>query len=308
LVAELVGAVALLQMRSINASTIDIASNWLPSVRTIGELRAAGITYRTVIRQYMLSFTAEEKQAMEKTLETVTANVNKARAAYEKLISAPEERALYAEWSQLWEEYVRGTQQVLAKSRTDIGKVSDEVRELNMKVVNPVGVKADAVLAKSIELNDKGGEAASLDAQSTFTTALYTLIAIIAVAAVFGSGVGVGLIRDVSRGINSITEPMQALGRGDLTATVPHQGEKTEIGAMADVLQVFKQALIDKRAADQAAAQVVQERGEDRHARVIAVLRQAGSRGPAHETAPNSPRMDREDRREDGFRGPDAFR
>jgi len=48
--------------------------------------------------------------------------------------------------------------------------------------------------------------------------------------------------------------PMQALGRGDLTAQVPHQGQKTEIGAMADTLQVFKEALIAKKAADDAAA------------------------------------------------------
>ena len=47
---------------------------------------------------------------------------------------------------------------------------------------------------------------------------------------------------------------MQALGKGDLSADVPHQGEKTEIGAMADTLQVFKQALIAKKAADEAAA------------------------------------------------------
>jgi methyl-accepting chemotaxis protein len=47
---------------------------------------------------------------------------------------------------------------------------------------------------------------------------------------------------------------MQALGGGDLSAVVPHQGEKNEIGKMADTLQLFKQALIDKKAADEAAA------------------------------------------------------
>jgi methyl-accepting chemotaxis protein len=62
------------------------------------------------------------------------------------------------------------------------------------------------------------------------------------------------LIRDVSRGIASIVTPMQALGKGDLAAQVPHQGEPTEIGAMADVLQVFKEALIAKKAVDEAAA------------------------------------------------------
>jgi methyl-accepting chemotaxis protein len=69
-----------------------------------------------------------------------------------------------------------------------------------------------------------------------------------------GIGVGFYLVHDVSSGINSITLPMQALGKGDLSAEVPHRGEKTEIGAMADVLQIFKEALIAKKAADEAAA------------------------------------------------------
>ena len=52
---------------------------------------------------------------------------------------------------------------------------------------------------------------------------------------------------------------MQALGNGDLSAEVPHQGEKTEIGAMADTLQVFKEALIAKKAADEAAAEATRK-------------------------------------------------
>jgi HAMP domain-containing protein len=45
-------------------------------------------------------------------------------------------------------------------------------------------------------------------------------------------GVSFNLVRDVSNGIASIVTPMLALGKGDLSAEVPHQGEKTEIGAM----------------------------------------------------------------------------
>ena len=74
---------------------------------------------------------------------------------------------------------------------------------------------------------------------------LLTLVGI--VAAIY-------LIRDVSRGIASIIAPMRALGQGDLSAVVPHRGENTEIGQMADTLQVFKDALIAKKAADEAAA------------------------------------------------------
>ena len=65
---------------------------------------------------------------------------------------------------------------------------------------------------------------------------------------------GIYLVRDLSNRIASIVRPMQALGSGDLTAEVMRRGENTEIGAMADALQVFKDALIAKKAADAAAA------------------------------------------------------
>ncbi|MBB1090588.1 methyl-accepting chemotaxis protein [Rhodopseudomonas palustris] len=248
------GGLALLKMQAINTTSVDLASNWLPSVRALGELRAAGITYRNVIRQHMLSFTVEDKQAMEKSLETVKVGLAKARATYEAMIVLPEERALYNQWSQIWDEYVRGAEQVIAKSRVDIGKVSQEAADFNAKTVNPIAVRADEVLQKDIDLNNKGGDDAGNTAADTFRSALYLVVGILAFAAIAGVGLGVMLVRDVSRNIASIVETMQALGRGDLTATVPHQGEKTEIGSMADVLQVFKQALIDKKAADEAAS------------------------------------------------------
>ena len=67
------------------------------------------------------------------------------------------------------------------------------------------------------------------------------MLAIILVAAVvFGILVSIYLIRDVSSGIASIVKPMQALGQGDLFVEIPHCGEKTEIGLMADALQARK--------------------------------------------------------------------
>src|SRR3984893_15032429 len=76
------GLLAVRNMRAINASTVDITTNWLPSVRVLGDLRASVITYRNVIREHMLAETAEEKQAAEKTLAGVVESNTKIRAAY----------------------------------------------------------------------------------------------------------------------------------------------------------------------------------------------------------------------------------
>ena len=93
------GLLAVTNMRAINANTVDITTNWLPSVRVLGDLRAGVITYRNVIREHMLSETLEEKQAAEKTLATVVESNTKIRAELRAMITSPEERALYNEWS-----------------------------------------------------------------------------------------------------------------------------------------------------------------------------------------------------------------
>jgi methyl-accepting chemotaxis protein len=248
------GLLAVKNMRSINANTVDIATNWLPSVRLLGDLRAGIITYRTVIREHMLAPTLEEKEAAEKTLATVVEANNKIRQSYETVITSPEERALYTEWSRNWDAYKKGTEEVMALSRKAVGKIPTEAHDLNTKTVNKIGLEADNILKKDIDLNNTGADKAAQDAADSYSSALMMLAVILGAAVIIGVGVSFYLVRDVSTGISSIVTPMQALGKGDLSANVPHQGENTEIGAMADVLQVFKQALIAKKAADEAAA------------------------------------------------------
>jgi methyl-accepting chemotaxis protein len=248
------GLLAVHDMRAINANTVDISTNWLPSVRVLGDLRAGVITYRNVIREHMLSQTLEEKLAMEKTLATVVEANTKIRATYEPMITSAEERALYSEWSQLWDRYRGGTQEVMALSRKAAGQIPAQAHDLNTKTVNKIGLEADAVLKKSIELNNAGADKAAQDAAANYAFTFMLLAAILAGAVISGIGVGYYLVRDVSTGIASVITPMQALGKGDLSAEVPHRGETTEIGAMADTLQIFKEALIAKKAADEAAA------------------------------------------------------
>ncbi|WPO41512.1 methyl-accepting chemotaxis protein [Tardiphaga sp. 42S5] len=248
------GALTVSKMQTINANASDIQKNWLPSVRVLGGLRATTIDYRNLVRAHILAANADQMQKTEAGIDTIVKRAADERTAYDKLISSPEERAIFNDWSKEWDNYVSRSQEVFALDRKNLGKGSQAAHELNLNVINPLGSKADFVLRKAIEFNDKGAAASGQKADDSYGSALMTVIAIIAVTTVIGIGVGVYLVKDVSSGIASIVRPMQALSTGDLTAHVAHQGEKTEIGAMADTLQVFKQALIDKRAADEAAS------------------------------------------------------
>jgi len=65
------GLLALKNMRAMNANTVQIATNWLPSIRVLGELRSGVIAYRGVLRAHLLAETLQDKEAAEKLLASV---------------------------------------------------------------------------------------------------------------------------------------------------------------------------------------------------------------------------------------------
>jgi methyl-accepting chemotaxis protein len=248
------GLLAVRNMQAINANMVDISTSWLPSVRVLGDLRYSVVLNRTIVREHILAESLEDKLRVEKAFATNLEAIAKIRRTYEPLITTAEERALYDEWSRSWDEFQKGNAEVMELSRKEAGQIAHQAHELNSKKVSRIAVDGDAVLQKDVDLNNLGADKAAAEASDNYASAIIVLAVILGASLIGGIGVSVLMVRDVSHGIASIVKPMQALSEGDLTAVVPHQGETTEIGAMADTLQVFKQALIAKKAADEAAA------------------------------------------------------
>ncbi|MGY4234927.1 methyl-accepting chemotaxis protein [Bradyrhizobium sp. USDA 4449] len=267
-----VGVVAIGAMQNINSHTVEIAESWLPSVRALGSIRADVNELRVALRLHLMQDTAEGKQAAEKRLASLRERIEQTRKTYEPLITSAEERSIYGQWTAAWGEYLNGVQEVMALSRKSPGKFPTEANELLQTKVAKMAQAADPLLTKDIELNNHGAEIETKQAADGYASIFRVLVGIIVLSVVIAIAAAHYLVRDVSRGIASIIRPMQSLGEGDLSAEVPHRGEKTEIGSMADALQIFKEALIAKRAADEAAARDAEAKIE-RGRRVDAITR-----------------------------------
>jgi methyl-accepting chemotaxis protein len=246
------GLLAITRMQTLNSHTVDIATNWLPKVGVLGEFRAELQRYRGNLRQFVIVTEPQDKAAVEKLMDSVAQKIDQLLKEYDPLVFSPEERVLADEIGQYWKEFPPLAREVMDSARKDSDII--KARELIMNKTVPLGRKIDAVLEKDIALNNKGAETSTQDGAANYALAFKVIVGILAVAMIFGTGAGAYLVRDIVRGIGSIIAPMRSLGEGDLTAIVPHQGEKTEVGQMADTLQVFKEALIAKKAADEAAA------------------------------------------------------
>ncbi len=244
------GLFAIFQMQIIHVTTIEIQSDWLPKVRLLGYLRGHTIRYGSVVRDHVLEIDPDKKAGAEKLLTTLTQEIEKASADYEPLITSAEERALFADFQQSWNAYVGQIPDVLAAStRKEVAEASD----LLLHQIQPLRTRSGETLLKAIDLNNKGAEAAGRNATETFALAFRTIAVIVALGIVLGVCAGLLLVREISRDTASIIKSMRNLAAGELATVVPHQNEGTEIGQMADTLQVFKDALIAKKAADQAA-------------------------------------------------------
>lgn len=245
------GVFAFFQMRAINSATQDIQTNWLPSVRWLGELRVQSARYRAILRDHMLITDAKAKGGIDKLLDGRIEEYDRAAAKYQKLINSPEERALYDELAKLWQQYRAAATEVAELAKK--GDIAQAV-VVNTDKATPPGRAMDAILAKLVALNDKGAEVAGNNADSDFTMSIRVLLGTLALAISLSLWAAIYLVRDIARGIGSVISPMEALADGNLSTEIPHQGEPTEIGQIADKLQVFTDALIAKQTADAAAA------------------------------------------------------
>jgi methyl-accepting chemotaxis protein len=249
LVIATVGGFSLVQMRAINAAAQDIQTEWLPSVRWVGEMRVQSARYRAVLRDHLIVADAERAD-VDKNLAARKADFEKAQQAYQPLISSPAERELANELASQWNAFASASVEVQAlATKGDLASA----KSINASKVVPIGRAMDGTLAKLVELNDKGAEVAGQRAKATYWNAVGLMCAILVGALVLALGAAIYLTRDIRHGIASILKPMGRLTDGDLSVEIPHQGEATEIGRIAGALHVFKEALVAKKASDEAA-------------------------------------------------------
>ena len=249
LVIAIIGGFAFMQMRAINAAAHDIQARWLPSVRWVGEMRVQSARYRAVLRDHLIVADAERAD-VDKNLAARKADFEKAAQAYRPLVSSPAERELADQLDKQWQSFAGAATEV--QSLANKGDVA-AAKDINARKVVPTGRAMDATLAKLVDLNDKGAELAGQGADASYWNAILMMAVILGGAVVLGLGAAVFVVRDIRRGIGSILKPMGQLTDGELAVEIPHQGETSEIGRIAAALQIFKEALIAKRASDEAA-------------------------------------------------------
>jgi methyl-accepting chemotaxis protein len=247
-----VGAVGLWGIIDLSRENANLGRNTVPSVRYAGELRGNVIDVRVSVVNHVLYAEPSRMAAEEQALSEKMRLVERAADAYAPLVSLPGEQAMFDTFRQEWKSFIAAVDGVLAHSRA--GKKDIAQNEMTERVRPRIKVAAKA-LDDILALNNAAGDAVVAQGEAT-AQRVQALMIVIGLASVAFAAVLAGLIIwSIGKGIRTVLAPMGRLASGDLAADIPYQGVRTEMGAIADAVQVFKDGLIRMRSLEEETAQ-----------------------------------------------------
>jgi len=193
------GMFALQRMGVVNEQSTIMAVNWMPSIQMTEEINTDTSDFRITEVNHILTQTPEAMREVEGDMKAVLEELAKDRAAYEKMISSPEEQALYDEFSKLFDKYMGIHERLMAVSRQN--KTEEAMVILNEG--EPLFNEYSAVCLKLVDLNVKGGQDASAEGDVIYANAQSMVITIIIIAILIGIVVAFLITRNLKNSLGA---------------------------------------------------------------------------------------------------------
>ena len=166
----------LIKVDKVYASTVDIETNWLPSIRLAGEIDSAFYKLRLDLRRYAMETFRQDLASLEQ-LKSARTQVLEVAGRYAPLVSSPEEQAKYNEALTGIKNYSQKMDEFIAQ----ISTLSAEQTSTYLRDVNgPIALEVQRSISELIELNAHGSAEAVKVASSEYETArMFTWILMI---------------------------------------------------------------------------------------------------------------------------------
>ncbi|MDT0137614.1 methyl-accepting chemotaxis protein [Acidovorax sp. PRC11] len=237
------GLFGIVQIRSINYHANELGTNWLPSVKAIGELRSQLNSGRRASLRRILEATPEgrqrqlaaQKAAMDEQLPRGLAN-------YEKLVSSPEEKKLYDLFGTQLESY-RALERRLVTLLDEGGSSTATAGALATGESAKAFMELVDTLNQLVKLNEEGGNTAAAAANEGYQRAVIVFSALIAVSILCGLVLAVAVTRSITLPLVTGVSIASAVAQGDLTTSFHVEG-KDEPAALLQALQHMNQQLV----------------------------------------------------------------
>ena len=240
----LLGGFGMYQMSRANFYANDLGTNWLPSVKVLGDIRSQLNDARRVSFRLLLEPTPEARLVQQKRHDDIVQNkLPKLFGVYEPMIASPEEKQLYENIRAKWVGY----EQVIQKQTTLMaGSESDReaARQLGLGEAARAFNDALEAINKDVDLNVAGGESATAAAAASYQQSVMVFCIVIAVALLVGMVMAVLVTRSIVQPISVGLAVAQAVANGDLTSRFDIEG-RDEPADLLRALEYMNVALLE---------------------------------------------------------------
>ncbi|HHA2861199.1 MULTISPECIES: methyl-accepting chemotaxis protein [Stenotrophomonas] len=229
LMTVVLGAFALLRLSEANAQLSAMASNDIPSVQYLGEVRSQLGEFRTYELAQLSMLDQPEKVAdYNKRMDDTAAVVREQLAAYAKLPAGAKERELYRAVQADIDGYFAANAKLREAATAGDGVVArqisdDQSRPLRRKAfedLKALGAYSSSLMQGKID-----------NANATHRNSMLAIIAAIVLLVVVAATLAVVISRAVVGPLGKAVNAIQAVARGDLSVTTQSTG-KDEAGRM----------------------------------------------------------------------------
>ncbi len=233
-------ALALTQMAAINASSSDIANNWLPGVESANKINTAVADFRVFEMQHVINAGEAGMAETDKSIAAAKTKLEEARKVYEALISSDEERALYQGFSEEWQQYTKLHEQLIEASKRNSKAIARTILEgESRKLYN----KTSETLDKLVQLNHSGSDESTKSAAAAYTSARGIMLGAVVLALVLAGVAATLITRSITRPLGNALAVAQQVAAGDLSGTVA-TGSRDELGQLLQAMQSMQQSLV----------------------------------------------------------------
>ncbi|HEX5355811.1 MAG TPA: methyl-accepting chemotaxis protein [Aquabacterium sp.] len=238
----LVGGFAVRQLSVINGNTADIATNWLPSVRLLSDMRDALAEHRRAEALHLLADSDQDHATEDERMAKAKKQVADLLAQYEPMIASADERKLSDQFKSQLTAYYEASHKMTASSRQGESGLLD-ARKAYKTETRDAFRALRATLNEDIALNNKGSEEAYHASQATYSQARGWVLALVIGVVALASFLAVWITRMITVPMVAASEATRRIADGDLTARIKVEG-KDEIGTLMQSLADMQENLV----------------------------------------------------------------
>ena len=214
---------AVLGIAKVNESSKDLATNWLPATRALGEYRDAINVVRRAEAQHLLSATPEEYAKEEKRIEATKGKAAHAWERYMATVTTDDERQLAKAIQDGQSQYYAAQPKLLDLSRA--GEAQRAEAMAHFRGPSRAGLNATMeALDRDVAFQVKQGDVAYVASQEAFSLTRAAVIAIAFMAMGVSAVLAWVITNSIVRPIQLAVSVAETVTQGDLTSKIRTDG------------------------------------------------------------------------------------